>query len=70
MKKVVNYVITKCIINFYLKIRYWESLQYFDEAILCTPNEAKIYEMKAQVTFHIFSFSSDEHLLNSVLVYC
>ncbi|XP_065650135.1 tetratricopeptide repeat protein 33 isoform X2 [Hydra vulgaris] len=33
--------------------RYWESLHYFDEAILCTPNDAKIYEMKAQALLEL-----------------
>jgi len=33
---------------FLLKCRYWEAIRKFDEAISVTPNDAALFEMKAQ----------------------
>jgi len=35
--------------NLFFKLRYWEVIQKFNEALEFTPNDAKIHEMKAQV---------------------
>jgi len=50
-----------CVYHF----RYWEALHKWDEALQLTPNDEKLYEMRAQVRRSLMklAFISDENIL-------
>lgn len=50
----MNFFIFFLLIRFFFYIRYWEAIKRWDEAIQLTPNDEKLYEMKAQVCMNIY----------------